>query len=1553
MEDSREDRIPLDKINPHSMDSWKFLLKSHLSARQCVEVLKNPKPKLRTSVLDSLRTENGEETGNSRRYREIVKKSKEDWERKDRKAYDIILKACKDNESAMNIAQEPDNENFTAKEFLEALDKRFDRSEQASVVQSKERIFNSMELAPTQKVEDFIESLIAARRELVGLGCNYITLESQCKTILQASLEKDPRFSPLGNAFRAQTGTTWQKMVTEATAREMTLSALDSQTVTTPTPVTLQPNLLKKLTAIAKQLSHKKKGGKFMGKCYKCGKEGHRASDCKTSSDGKDNGHNKRSCSYCNKPGHTAEQCRKRKREQGQSEKSEGLPENKKQKNVDEVLEAILARNCMLRSEPTDNCCTDQEPLLTLDSGATAHMVPQSVAARVADSDVIPRQQAVATAKAGVGFNTVARGRLGALNSTLITDDDVLEEGVASIPQFDRDGLYVLCGGGRSVILDQEMRILASAPLENMAYKYKVSELADLPVQHRALLGSAKPEENLTLWHKRMGHHNRRNLGKAISEGKILGPDPGAAKNSLTGLCDPCVKSKHTRHSFSKTAPAHTKPKRVLQPLEKRISRVSTDLKGPVSVPGRDGELYLQIFTEDDTKWRVGKTLKFKSEATKTVSEYVSELAVEGQTLIEYHADGAPELISKDIRTMLVNSHTRVSYSPPYTPELNGTAERSNRTIWESSDAMLQACILPFLFWIFSAMYAIICMNMLPTETSSGWMTPYEAKYGSPPDVSIFRIFGCIAYVHVPAEQRTSTFADKSYKGYFVGLQWPDLDRYLVYVPSLDRVVESAHVLFDEVTVLKRDSDEILLTDPEKRTVHDFHYLAHLAYRDSDDGDILFVTTRVTTQRGFIVTFRAPVINGRLAKEEPRPIHARDAERLLEKHWTTQVPQFWDGNSLTTLCDTVYRGAPRRAIAGPDQSDALDATPRMKPLPVGVPDPVRSDQQPPTGEATTRVRQPPDPGEESVVTSTRPRREGTRREPMNVGTLGDVTERASYLAASALNVDETDDSAAVWNDAKVKEMESHILEHDTFDVVPLPTDRKAIGSKWVVKKKPDKLKARFTPKGCGQKEKVDYSETWAPVAKLVTLRVFLTLVAIMSLATCQLDLKTAFLNAFLEEEVYVRPLHDMQTILIMLLGTLTDYSKIVKVAALLQGLRRGNVLKLKKAIYGLKQAPREWWKMLDTFLRSLGFIPNRADVCFYALHLPGGLVVLLLLYVDDILLAGSTQAVVDYFAQKISETFRVSSEGPLTTYLGFDIEVDLATKTVKLSMSRYVEKMYERFKMAVKQSVVVPLQEGIVGALHLASEADAKFQEEFEYREKIGCLLYYMICMRPDICFSIGLLARFCNRVSKVAAAGVTQVLQYCYNTRFDKLVLGGIIAFITAYCDSDWATDRDNRRSQSSYILFLGLGPVDWKSSQQKITAQSTAEAEYIAKAAPVKTILWLRSLLSQTKIEAITTRYSSTLFGDNLAADSMGNKYGTTDKLKHVALKYHLIQDVTEGGVICQEHVDTKLNVADLGTKVTSKRVFLDLVDLSMGRGTILPPSKRVKTAVSDEFV
>jgi len=164
----------------------------------------------------------------------------------------------------------------------------------------------------------------------------------------------------------------------------------------------------------------------------------------------------------------------------------------------------------------------------------------------------------------------------------------------------------------------------------------------------------------------------------------------------------------------------------------------------------------------------------------------------------------------------------------------------------------------------------------------------------------------------------------------------------------------------------------------------------------------------------------------------------------------------------------------------------------------------------------------------------------------------------------------------------------------------------------------------------------------------------------------------------------------------------------------------------------------------------------------------------------------------------------------------------------------------------------------------------------------------------------------------------------------------------------------RLGRRQRGAKVDWsFHLGPVAWGSKLQRLPAQSSGEAEYLAMNAPARAILWLRWLLFQTGIKDLITEYSSTLFVDSTAAEGMAKNPVSSERTKHVAIKYHFVRILYDVGVICFEHVDTDSNVADLGTKSLGKRKYEPLSDLAMGHGDTVMPTKRKRTEKSDEFV
>jgi hypothetical protein len=172
--------------------------------------------------LIGLLDENGDETPDSLAYREEAKARVKRWKVKDRKVYGYLVKACEANESAMEIILDEENDEIKAKDLLEALQRRFNQGDIVGVVQAKLSAFNSMNIDSKETAESFINRLLAARRELVELGCPYIDKDVFCLGRLKDSLVKDQRFSQVAMTLKANPGILWEEAVRVITALEAT-----------------------------------------------------------------------------------------------------------------------------------------------------------------------------------------------------------------------------------------------------------------------------------------------------------------------------------------------------------------------------------------------------------------------------------------------------------------------------------------------------------------------------------------------------------------------------------------------------------------------------------------------------------------------------------------------------------------------------------------------------------------------------------------------------------------------------------------------------------------------------------------------------------------------------------------------------------------------------------------------------------------------------------------------------------------------------------------------------------------------------------------------------------------------------------------------------------------------------------------------------------------------------------------------------------------------------------------------------------------------------------
>jgi len=336
-----------------------------------------------------------------------------------------------------------------------------------------------------------------------------------------------------------------------------------------------------------------------------------------------------------------------------------------------------------------------------------------------------------------------------------------------------------------------------------------------------------------------------------------------------------------------------------------------------------------------------------------------------------------------------------------------------------------------------------------------------------------------------------------------------------------------------------------------------------------------------------------------------------------------------------------------------------------------------------------------------------------------------------------------------WIAAMEDEMKS-MADNGVWDLVELPEGKKPIGCKWIFKTKRDSLgnieryKARLVAKGFTQKEGIDFKETFSPVSTKDSFRIIMALVAQFDLELHQMDVKTAFLNGDIEETIYmVQPenfeSHDSKHL----------------------------VCRLKKSLYGLKQTSRQWYWKFDDIVSSFGFKENIVDQCIY-LKVSGSKFIILVLYVDDILLASSCVDLLRETKDFLSNKFEMKDLGEASYVLGIKIHRDRSRYTLGLSQKAYIEKVLARFDMQDCAPGDTPVSKGDKYSLKQCPITDLEIKEmdKVPYASAVGSLMYAQVCTRPDIAYIVGVLGRFLKSPGLVHWKAVKRVMRYLQRTK-------------------------------------------------------------------------------------------------------------------------------------------------------------------------------------------
>lgn len=393
----------------------------------------------------------------------------------------------------------------------------------------------------------------------------------------------------------------------------------------------------------------------------------------------------------------------------------------------------------------------------------------------------------------------------------------------------------------------------------------------------------------------------------------------------------------------------------------------------------------------------------------------------------------------------------------------------------------------------------------------------------------------------------------------------------------------------------------------------------------------------------------------------------------------------------------------------------------------------------------------------------------------------------------------------------------------------------------------------------------------------------------------QIDIQNAFLHGVLQEEVYMQQPPGY-----------VDPSK-----------PPNYICRLKKALYGLKQAPRAWHSRLTSKLQDLGFSSSVADASLFVFR-QGGIIVYMLIYVDDIIIVSSSSTAADKLIQKLKVDFAVKDLGPLEYFLG--IEVKQEKNGILLSQKRYALDLLKKANMGKCKAISTPMT--ATEKLFRDQGKSLTGEDQFRYRSIVGGL-QYLTMTRPDLAFAVNRVCQYIQSPTDAHWAAVKRILRFVKGTVDHGLkIQKSATTMLSGFSDADWAGCPDDRRSTSGFAVFLGTNLVSWSSRKQATVSRSSTEAEYKAIANVTAEMIWVQSLLKEL---GIFQHKPPRLWCDNLGATYLTTNPMFHARTKHIEVDFHFVREQVARKAMEVRFISSKDQIADGLTKPLPRAPFV----------------------------
>lgn len=1156
---------------------------------------------------------------------------------------------------------------------------------------------------------------------------------------------------------------------------------------------------------------------------------------------------NKLICSYCHKSGHIEEKCFLKKKT------------TKSKKPISKELSfhnsAEVDSKDFLDTPRSNRRKMDE---FLIDTGSTSHFCNQrdwfTNFKSLNPSQVLVGDKNSKSDIFGIGdihFSVRDRTKLVSIRLENVYFAPNMRRNLISGANMDLAGMHVKWGYNKMIVYSINHKYLFTVPRIGKLYILK-GYVKKPTVTNELALSTGLDRE---LVHRRFCHLNMQMVNHMSQNNIVKGLDNLHGKFDS---CDTCRLTKSTRASFKVNHGILTKDV---------LEKVHLDVWGKSPVSSIGGAEYFLSIIDDFSRYVQVYTIKNKSDVFDCFKLYLAKYERQlNVKLKSVRCDNGMEFCNNKFQSFLSELGIRMEKTSVYSPEQNGVAESYNRVAAEGIRSMLADSGLNSNFWA-EALHCFVHVKNRSEHKLLKGKTPFELFYGYKPSVKHFKIFGSLAYVHIPKVQRNK-LQPKAKIGIVTGYA-VNTKGYRVYLPKERKTIETIHVKIDE----SKNGAKTLFGKPSTENFSFIDRNSKIDFEDSDENNIRKVEDseeiKSDDKQNLEVNSKYPNL---------KPLNIAEWKRV-------ERPR-----KLSNRIDVYYYP--------PNNKTRLRSNNQAKKY--CEENEIEYDKDKFNFKSLSKTQNVSSNSDTDVETES----EDSPSNSFADDQLHDIFEGEVYNVEIPKNFFEAQKlpEKKEWNEAMKKELKI-MKDRKVWEIVDKPKDAKVIGNRWVYSVKTDEqnkvkqFKARLVAQGFKQQQGIDFLDVFSPVVNFSVIRLlFIVLVSLLCWDYSQLDVRAAYLYGKLDEVIYMRQPPGFE----------------------IKG-KTNKVCLLKKSIYGLKQSGRQWNLELDAILKSVGFKKLNFCNCVYKMDN-----CILLVYVDDMVLFCKTNTILEKTIDLIKSELEIKNLGKVKYLLGVNFEN--VNGTLFLHQKTYIDRLSKRFSELPKTKVKLPIKVGFKLPNKVNKVIENEIMKKFPYRTLIGCLSFIANRSRPDIAFAVNIMSQFSNCYNYQHWTIVVDLVNYVINTKDDKLCLSNVDnSLLIAYSDANWGCHLTDRFSTSGYLICLAGIPFSWKCSKQKCIALSSMESEFIALTDTTKELLWFANICNELCVIPKIER--PTLYCDNQSAIYYCKNNVENLKTKHIDIRFQFVRNLLNEGKFELKFIRSKENLADFLTKSLTK-IELDKV-------------------------